>query len=339
MNTFMAAPSSTRPALSVQQRAKCSSPAAAHHSCSSSGSSACTPFQSLQRGPRLLRAQQQPQAPRRLAPLQVASVDRPAASPSEPTGDWDLSNKMLKYKRVMLKVSGEALEGQNGYGIEPQVLQAVAKEVAAASLQGVQVAIVVGGGNFFRGVDRWDGLDRATADYVGMLATVMNAICLQSALESVGVQTRVQTAIAMQEVAEPYIRRRAIRHLERGRVVIFGAGTGNPFFTTDTAAALRAAEIDADAFFKATKVDGVYTSDPVKDPTAKLLSHVSYRQVMTGNLQVMDETAITLCKENNIPVVVFNITKPGNIMKVLMGDMSVGTTVNMHDGDFVNTAP
>lgn len=201
----------------------------------------------------------------------------------------------------MLKVSGEALQGDQGFGIDPNVLKTIANEVALAASEGVEIAIVVGGGNFFRGVDRWDGLERATADYVGMLATVMNAICLQSALEAVGVATRVQTAIEMQEVAEPYIRRRAIRHLERGRVVIFGAGTGNPFFTTDTAAALRAAEIGADAFFKATKVDGVYDCDPVRNPDAKLHRELSYRDVMIHDLQVMDETAITLCKENKVP--------------------------------------
>lgn len=230
------------------------------------------------------------------------------------------------YKRVMLKVSGEALEGSNEFGIDPAVLKTIAKEVAEAVRRGVQVAIVVGGGNFFRGVDRWEGLDRATGDYVGMLATVMNAICLQSALEEEGVATRVQTAIAMQEVAEPYIRRRAIRHLERGRVVIFGAGTGNPFFTTDTAAALRAAEIGADAFFKATKVDGVYDCDPVRNPNAKLHTQLSFRDVLLQSLNVMDETAITLCKENSIPVVVFNLTKPGNILAALLGS-SIGTHI------------
>jgi uridylate kinase len=227
----------------------------------------------------------------------------------------------------MLKVSGEALEGDHGYGIDPAVLQTIAKEVAAAASEGLEIAIVVGGGNFFRGVDRWDGLERATADYVGMLATVMNAICLQSALEAEGVATRVQTAIAMAEVAEPYIRRRAIRHLERGRVVIFGAGTGNPFFTTDTAAALRAAEIGADAFFKATKVDGVYDCDPATNPHAVLQRRLSFREVMLRDLNVMDQTAITLCKENSIPVVVFNLTTPGNVLRALLGDPEVGTSI------------
>jgi uridylate kinase len=227
----------------------------------------------------------------------------------------------------MLKVSGEALEGSLGYGIDPVVLQTIANEVAAAASEGVQIAVVVGGGNFFRGVDRWDGMERATADYVGMLATVMNAICLQSALEARGIATRVQTAIEMQEIAEPYIRRRAIRHLERGRVVIFGAGTGNPFFTTDTAAALRAAEIGADAFFKATKVDGVYDKDPMKNPDAILHKHLTFKQVIDQGLSVMDETAITLCKENDIPIVVFNLTRPGNIIRAITGDKDVGTSI------------
>jgi uridylate kinase len=245
------------------------------------------------------------------------------------TSKKEVSCRSMQFKRVMLKVSGEALEGSHDYGIDPSVLQSIAKEVAAAVREGVEVAIVVGGGNFFRGVNRWDGMERATADYVGMLATVMNAICLQSALEHEGVQTRVQTAIEMQEIAEPYIRRRAIRHLERGRVVIFGAGTGNPFFTTDTAAALRAAEIGADAFFKATKVDGVYDKDPVKNPEAVLHKSLSFRDVLIQNLNVMDDTAITLCKENSIPVVVFNLSRPGNVAAALLGDPTeVGTLIS-----------
>lgn len=205
----------------------------------------------------------------------------------------------------------------------------MALEVATAAAKGVQIAIVVGGGNYFRGADAWKswGLERATADNVGMLATCMNAIMLQSAIEREGAEVRVQTAIEMREIAEPFIRRRAIRHLERGRVVIFGAGTGNPFMTTDTAAALRAAEIDAEVFLKATKVDGVFDCDPKKNAGAKLHRQLSFRQVMVDNLQVMDETAITLCKENDIKVVVFNISTPGNIMKALMGDSTVGTLV------------
>ncbi|KAK9819866.1 hypothetical protein WJX72_003450 [[Myrmecia] bisecta] len=250
------------------------------------------------------------------------------AGPGNASTSGVFPQSSLQYKRVMLKISGEALQGGMGFGIDPKVLHSVAREVAAASLHGVQIAIVVGGGNYFRGVNAWDGLERATADYVGMLATCMNAICLQSALEQVGVPTRVQTAIEMREIAEPYIRRRAIRHLERGRVVIFGGGTGNPFFTTDTAAALRAAEIDAEAFFKATKVDGVYDCDPVTNPDAKLHRRLSFREVMVQNLKVMDETAITLCKENNIPVVVFNLSTPGNIIRALTGDPDIGTTVD-----------
>lgn len=236
----------------------------------------------------------------------------------------------------MLKVSGEALEGDVGFGVDPKVLRSVAAEVASVARQGIEVAIVVGGGNFFRGVDAWDGLDRATADHMGMLATCMNAICLQSALDAEGMDTRVQTSIDMRQVAEPYIRRRAIRHLERGRIVIFGAGTGNPFFTTDTAAALRAAEIDADVFLKATKVDGVYDCDPMKFPDAKLHRALTYKEVRLGELAVMDETAITLCKENDIPVVVFNLMTSGNISRALQGDPSVGTTVK---NTWVETQP
>lgn len=251
-----------------------------------------------------------------------------ALATSSPLSQDGSQRGELRFKRVMLKVSGEALEGSHDYGIDPSVLKSIAKEVAAAVREGVEVAIVVGGGNFFRGVDRWDGMERATADYVGMLATVMNAVCLQSALEAEGVQTRVQTAIEMQEIAEPYIRRRAIRHLERGRVVIFGAGTGNPFFTTDTAAALRAAEIGADAFFKATKVDGVYDDDPVKNPEAVMHKSLSFRDVLLKDLNVMDDTAITLCKENSIPVVVFNLHTDGNVVAALLGDPDVGTIIS-----------
>eukprot|EP00898_Chlorokybus_atmophyticus_P000442 jgi/Chlat1/1399/Chrsp12S00100 len=231
----------------------------------------------------------------------------------------------------MLKISGEALKGDKPSGIDEQVALSIAREVAVAVDEGVQVAIVVGGGNFFRGASFSGeyGLDRSSADYIGMLATVMNAIGLQAALESCGVVTRVQTAITMQEIAEPYIRRRAIRHLEKGRVVIFGAGTGNPFFTTDTAAALRAAEIDAEVFFKATQVDGVYTADPRKNQDAIMFRELSYRRVALDALNVMDTTAITLCEENHIPVVVFNLQVPGNITRALRGER-IGT----HIGDF-----
>lgn len=233
----------------------------------------------------------------------------------------------IVYQRVLLKLSGEALMGSLGYGIDPAVVQDIAQEVADVVSSGIQVAIVVGGGNIFRGVKAASkGMDRATADYVGMIATVMNAITLQDALEQAGVPTRVQSAIAMQEVAEPYIRRRAIRHLEKNRVVVFGAGSGNPFFTTDTTAALRAAEIDAEVIFKATKVDGVYDSDPHQNPNAKRYQTLTYNHVLTQDLRVMDSTAIALCKENNIPIIVFDLSTRGNIRRAVMGE-SVGTLV------------
>ena len=233
-------------------------------------------------------------------------------------------------RRVMLKVSGEALAGAAGHGVDPGVLDAVAREVRAASRAGVQVAVVVGGGNYWRGADAAGvaGIDRPTADHVGMLATVMNALCLQAALESLGVPARVQSAIEMREVAEPYIRRRAVRHLERGRVVVFGAGTGSPFFSTDTAAALRAAEVGACAVLKATKVDGVYDRDPKAHPReARRYSRLSYAQVSAGELGVMDAAAIALCRENGIPVVVFNAFGAGNVLRAALGVEGVGTTV------------
>ena len=234
---------------------------------------------------------------------------------------------MGKYQRVLLKLSGEALMGDLGYGIDPEVVGGIAEEVAELAASGVEMAIVVGGGNIFRGVKAASaGMERATADYVGMLATVMNAITLQDSLEQLGVPTRLQTAIAMQEVAEPYIRRRAIRHLEKKRVVIFGAGSGNPFFTTDTTAALRAAEINAEVIFKATKVDGVYDSDPHVNPNARRYQSLTYTHVLTQELQVMDSTAIALCKENNIPIIVFNLSVPNNIGRAVMGE-EVGTIV------------
>lgn len=233
----------------------------------------------------------------------------------------------ITYQRVLLKLSGEALMGNLGYGIDPGIVQEIAQEVADVVNSGIQVAIVVGGGNIFRGVKAAaGGMDRATADYVGMIATVMNAITLQDALEQLGIPTRVQTAIAMQEVAEPYIRRRAIRHLEKGRVVIFGAGSGNPFFTTDTTAALRAAEIDANVIFKATKVDGIYDSDPKTNPNARRYQTLTYSHVLTHDLRVMDSTAIALCKDNNIPIIVFDLGVSGNIRRAVMGE-SVGTIV------------
>eukprot|EP00250_Pteridium_aquilinum_P025167 c3025_g1_i1 orf=660-1685(-) len=238
-----------------------------------------------------------------------------------------------KWRRVLLKISGEALAGDGQQNIDPKITMSIATEIAAITRLGIQVAIVVGGGNFFRG-STWagaSGLDRATADYIGMMATVMNAIFLQASMESIGIQTRVQTAFKMAEIAEPYIRRRAIRHLEKGRVVIFGAGTGNPFFTTDTAAALRAAEINAEVMLKATNVDGVFDSDPKKNPSAALLDHVSYREVTLKGLSVMDSTAISLCQENYIPVVVFNLQKRGNITKALMGQR-IGTLIDQTGG-------
>jgi len=231
------------------------------------------------------------------------------------------------YKRVLLKLSGEALMGDLSYGIDADVVNAIAEEIAEVIAQGVQVAVVVGGGNIFRGIKgAAGGMDRATADYIGMIATVMNAMTLQDALERMGVPTRVQTAIAMQEVAEPYIRRRAIRHLEKARVVIFGAGSGNPFFTTDTTAALRAAEISAEVVFKATKVDGVYDADPKTNPSARRFQSLTYSHVLAHDLRVMDGTAIALCKDNNIPIMVFDLSVRGNIKRALMGE-AIGTLV------------
>lgn len=233
----------------------------------------------------------------------------------------------MSYRRVLLKLSGEALMGDLGYGIDPKVVGNIAQEIAEVVQQKIEIAIVVGGGNIFRGVKASAaGMDRATADYVGMIATVMNAITLQDALEQIEIPTRVQTAIAMQEVAEPYIRRKAIRHLELGRVVIFGGGSGNPFFTTDTTAALRAAEIDAEVIFKATKVDGVYDSDPMINKNAHRYDSLTYQDVLTQDLRVMDGTAIALCKENNIPIRVFNLFVQDNIIRAVKGE-NVGTIV------------
>ncbi len=233
----------------------------------------------------------------------------------------------MTYQRVLLKLSGEALMGNLGYGIDPKVVADIAQEIKDVINHGIQLAIVVGGGNIFRGVKAASaGMDRATADYVGMIATVMNAMTLQDALEQMGVPTRVLTAIAMQEVAEPYIRRRAIRHLEKGRVIVFGAGSGNPFFTTDTTAALRAAEIDAEVVFKATKVDGVYDCDPKLNPNARRYESLTYSHVLAHDLRVMDGTAIALCKENDIPIIVFDLSVPGNIVRAIQGE-KVGTIV------------
>ena len=231
------------------------------------------------------------------------------------------------YKRVLLKLSGEALMGEQTYGIDPAVATQIALDVAEIQSMGVETAIVIGGGNIFRGVAASArGMDRATADYMGMLATVINALALQDALEQQNVLTRVVTAIEMRAVAEPFIRRRAIRHLEKGRVVVFGAGTGNPYFSTDTAAALRAMEIKADVILKGTKVDGIYTADPVKHPDATRYEKISYLQVLQERLQVMDATAISLCMDNKLPILVFNLKTPGNIRRVVMGE-AVGTVV------------
>ena len=231
------------------------------------------------------------------------------------------------YKRVLLKLSGEALGGEQGYGIDPNTITAIAREVKQVVELGVQLSLVIGGGNIFRGLAASSkGMDRASADYMGMLATMINSLALQDALEKVGVDTRVQSAIAMAEVAEPYIRRRAIRHLEKGRVVIFGAGTGNPYFTTDTAASLRAMEIGADVILKGTKVDGVYSADPKKDASATKFETLDYLEVLRKGLQVMDATAISLCMDNSLPIIVFDVTTEGNVVRVVCGER-IGTLV------------
>jgi uridylate kinase len=232
-----------------------------------------------------------------------------------------------KFTRVLLKLSGESLAGSQGYGIDPKTITTIAREIKEVVQQGVQLALVIGGGNIFRGLAASSqGMDRAGADNMGMLATMINSLAMQDALEKIGVATRVQSAIVMQQVAEPYIRRRAIRHLEKGRVVIFGAGTGNPYFTTDTAASLRAMEISAQAILKGTKVDGVYTADPKKDATATKLPRLAYIDVLKRGLQVMDATATSLCMDNNLPIIVFDLTTEGNIIKVINGE-EIGTIV------------
>jgi uridylate kinase len=234
----------------------------------------------------------------------------------------------LSYRRVLLKISGEALMGEQNYGIDVNVARSVAEELKAVHQLGVQVAVVVGGGNIFRGVSKSAGnMDRSSADYIGMLATVMNAVVLQDALEKVAVHTRVMSAIDIPQLAEPFIRRRAIRHLEKERIVIFAAGTGNPYFTTDSAAALRALEIKADVIMKATKVDGVYSADPMTDATAELFNEITYRQVLERQLRVMDASAISLCMDNNLPIIVFNMRQAGNIRRVVTGERGVGTKV------------
>jgi len=234
----------------------------------------------------------------------------------------------LKYRRVLLKISGEMLAGEQTYGIQPSVLQNLADEIADVLTLNVEIAIVIGGGNIFRGLAASaSGMERASADYMGMLATMLNALALQNALESKAIPTRVLSAIEMRQLAESYIRRRAIRHLEKKRVVIFAAGTGNPYFTTDTAAALRAMEIGADVIMKGTKVDGIYDADPMTTPTAKRFTELPFLSVLNKSLKVMDATAITLCMDNDLPIIVFDLTSPGNIRKIIEGD-SIGTIVS-----------
>jgi uridylate kinase len=232
-----------------------------------------------------------------------------------------------KYSRILLKLSGESLMGTANYGIDPKMVALYAREVKSVSDLGVQVAIVIGGGNIYRGLDgKETGIERAQGDYMGMLATVINGMAMQSGLENIGLYTRLQSAIKMEQIAEPYIRRRAIRHLEKGRIVIFGAGTGNPYFTTDTAASLRAVEIEANVILKGTRVDGIYTADPEKHKNAKKYQTITFDEVYKKNLNVMDMTAFTLCQENNLPIIVFDVNKPGNLLKVILGE-KVGTMV------------
>ncbi|HEX2867194.1 MAG TPA: UMP kinase [Ignavibacteriales bacterium] len=233
----------------------------------------------------------------------------------------------LKYKRLLLKLSGESLMGKKGHGIDPAVLDFFSTEIKKVHDIGVQIGIVIGGGNIYRGLSASEqGIDRVTGDQMGMLATVINSLALQNAMEHKGIYTRLMTAIHMEEIAEPYIRRRAIRHLEKGRVVIFGAGTGHPYFSTDTAATLRAVEIEADAILKGTRVDGIFDSDPEKNPQASRFETISYLDILKDRLKVMDLTAISLCQENDLPLIVFNMDKPDNLLKIVMGE-PVGTTV------------
>jgi uridylate kinase len=268
-----------------------------------------------------LAAQLEAEAAEAVAPeAPPATAAAPAAVPAARPG-------AAAYRRILLKLSGEALMGEQGFGIDERVVAQIADELREVHGTGVEIAIVIGGGNIIRGLAASHrGIDRVTGDYMGMLATLINALALQDALEKRGVTTRVQTAIEMREVAEPFIRRRALRHLEKGRVVIFAAGTGNPYFTTDSAAALRAAEINADVLLKATKVDGVYDADPAKDPTARRYDELTYQQVLEQNLQVMDAAAISLARDNHIPIGVFNLFEPGNIQRVVAGER-VGSLV------------
>ncbi len=259
----------------------------------------------------------------------AASILTPLAVKAD-DANQNASKKELRYKRVLLKLSGEALAAGGQGGIEPETLRSTAEEIAAVRETGVEIGLVVGGGNIFRGLKgASQGMDRAQSDYMGMLATVINALAIQDALERCDVPTRVMTAIEIRQVAEPYIRRRAMRHLKRGHVVVFAAGTGNPYFSTDTAASLRAMEIRADALFKATKVEGIYTKDPERFPDAQLLSNVSYDSFLTTRLKVMDSTAVALCRENGLPIRVFKMAK-GNIRRVLQGE-NLGTTVSELD--------
>ena len=240
-----------------------------------------------------------------------------------------LDTKPAQYKRIMLKLSGEALMGKQDFGIDPDIMMEYCLQIRdIVKLDNIELAIVIGGGNIFRGMEAAQlGIDRASGDYMGMLATIMNGIALQSTLEKTGLYTRLVSAVEMQKVCEPYIRRRAIRHLEKGRIVIFCAGTGHPYFTTDSAAALRAVEIGADVILKATRVDGVYTADPEKDPTATRYEHITFDEVINKDLKVMDLTAFALCKENNLPIIVFDMNKPGNLLKLVQGE-SVGTLIS-----------
>ncbi len=235
----------------------------------------------------------------------------------------------MKYKRILLKLSGEALMGKKQFGIDNDVLMQYANEIKNISGLGVEIGIVIGGGNIFRGVQaERGGMDRTQGDYMGMLATMINSMALQAALESIGLYTRLQSSIEMKEIAEPFIKRRAVRHLEKGRIVIFGAGTGNPFFTTDSAASLRAIEIDADVILKGTRVDGIYSEDPEVNPNAEKYNKLTFKEVFNKEIKVMDMTAFTLCKENNVPIIVFNMNEPGNLKKVVQGD-KVGTLVEL----------
>ena len=260
-------------------------------------------------------------------------MTEPGFGPGEGEGPETASaDGRLRYRRILLKLSGEALLGERQYGVDPKFCAFIAQQVAEVHAMGVQVGIVVGGGNIFRGLAAAArGMDRATGDYIGMLATVMNGLALQDAIERAGIPVRVMSAIAMNEIAEPYIRRRAVRHLEKGRVAIFVAGTGNPYFTTDTAAALRAVEIDAEVLLKATKVDGVYDADPMKDPSATRYEQLSYHDVLKDQLKVLDAAAVSLCLENDLPIVVFDLNEPDNITRVARGDR-VGTLISVKPG-------